>query len=391
VNESHPDRLRALYAYDLDRRERTLLFQPDGFDVGGAITDPYSRTVVGAFWTDVMLPRQTFFDAELESVRKAVIAKFGDEAALLQSWSKDRKRFLVYAAMNEGSYHLYDRDDDRVTAIASEYPDIKQVHPVTSAKAPTRDKARVPIFITAPLGKEMKKLPAVVLVHGGPSARDDASFDWWSQFLASRGYAVLQVNFRGSDGYGEAWENAGYGQWGGTMQHDVEDAVMVLGRAGLIDTDRLCIAGASYGGFAALAGAFHTPDLYRCAISVAGVADLPAMLAYEVGRAGSKSFLADYWQSVIGDRKDDKDAIRAASPLQNAEAIKAPVLLLHGEDDSIVPIAQSRAMAKRLKELGKTVSLIELKGDDHWLSATPTRTRTLEEIETFLAANLPTD
>jgi dipeptidyl aminopeptidase/acylaminoacyl peptidase len=234
----------------------------------------------------------------------------------------------------------------------------------------------------------MRNLPLVVLVHGGPTARDDFEFDWWASFLASRGYAVLQPNFRGSSGYGAAWEEAGYREWGRLMQTDVEDGALVLGRNGIADPERICIVGGSYGGFAALAGAALTPERYACAAAIAGVSDLPMMLSNVAIAIGSQSMPSDWWGMLIGDRREDGAALRAVSPAHQAANVRAPVLLIHGANDTVVPIAQSRRMADALRSAGKDVRLVEYPGEDHWLSDATTRIAMLRELETFLAAHL---
>jgi dipeptidyl aminopeptidase/acylaminoacyl peptidase len=243
--------------------------------------------------------------------------------------------------------------------------------------------------LTLPIG-ERTNLPLVLLPHGGPHGpRDDFSFDWWATFLASRGYAVLQPNYRGSGGYGVAWQEAGYRQWGGLMQHDLEDGVDALARAGIIDPARVCIVGGSYGGYATLAGVTMTPDRYRCGASVAGVSDLSQMLLETERRTGGDdSMSSDWWRQSIGDREEDRAAVRAASPVNLADRVTAPVLLIHGTDDTVVSIDQSRRMLRALEGAGKEVRFVELRGDDHWLSDASTRIQTLREIESFLARHL---
>jgi dipeptidyl aminopeptidase/acylaminoacyl peptidase len=205
--------------------------------------------------------------------------------------------------------------------------------------------------------------------------------------LASRGYAVLQANFRGSTGYGYDWFDAGRGKWGdGLMQTDVEDGVAALIKNGFVDAKRVCIMGGSYGGYAALAGATLTPDRYACAVSVNGLSDPVALLANaENTSLGRKSMTAEWWRRSMG---DDMDHLRAVSPIRNADKVHVPVLLIHGIDDSVVPIEQSRNMDSALRRAGKQVRYVELKGDDHWLSAASTRTQMLQEVEKFLAENL---
>jgi dipeptidyl aminopeptidase/acylaminoacyl peptidase len=206
----------------------------------------------------------------------------------------------------------------------------------------------------------------VVLPHGGPESRDHYGFDPYAQFLAAQGYVVVQPNFRGSAGFGEAFALAGRGQWGLRMQDDVTDAVKHMIDTGRADARRICIVGASYGGYAALAGVTLTPELYRCAISIAGVSDLPEMLSSERHESGSASNDFYYWRDSIGDPVKDRAALEAASPRRQAGKAAAPVLLIHGEKDETVPVRQSQIMQDALKAGGKQSRLIRLKDADHY-------------------------
>jgi dipeptidyl aminopeptidase/acylaminoacyl peptidase len=378
----------ALYAVDRATGRREVLFQRQGGEVGGAIRDPWTRRIVGAGWTEQEY-RQEFFDADLRRVQEQILALL--PGALLSSWSRDKRRVLVYGerGLDGGAYYVYTASDNRISRLSYLYPQVAQSQS-GERQAITyraRDNVRIPAYLTLPRA-EGRGLPLVVLVHGGPSDRDTMAFDYWASFLASRGYAVLQPNFRGSSGYGASWERAGHGQWGGLMQTDVEDGVAALVRTGAVDPARVCIVGASYGGYAALAGATLTPDRYRCAASIAGVSDLVEMLRQEEAMHGSQSMTADYWRMSIGDRQEDRDRIRSVSPANLAGNVRIPILLMHGTDDSVVPIIQSRRMYDRLRAAGKDVRFVELRGDDHWLSDAPTRIQMLHELETFLAANL---
>jgi len=238
--------------------------------------------------------------------------------------------------------------------------------------------------LTLPRGRAAGKLPLVVLPHGGPAARDHAEFDWWAQALASRGYAVFQPNFRGSTGYGPAFQIAGNGQWGTKMQTDISDGVAALAARGIIDPKRACIMGASYGGYAALAGVTLQQGLYRCAVSVAGVADLQLMKADELG-VGPTRVQARNWATLIGARTD----LAAISPAMAAARADAPVLLIHGRDDTVVPYAQSTRMAGQLRAAGKPVELVTLKGEDHWLSRGATREAMLVAAVAFIEKHNP--
>jgi dipeptidyl aminopeptidase/acylaminoacyl peptidase len=305
------------------------------------------------------------------------------------SWSRDRSRFLVFGehADDAGAYYLYDRESDKLRSIGKTYPALEGMAALGNRQAikfRARDGKSVPAYLTLPAGVEPKALPLVLLVHGGPHARDTFTFDWWASFLASRGYAVLQVNFRGSTGYGYDWFNAGRGGWGtGVMQTDVEDGADALVKNGMVDAARICIAGASYGGYAALAGVSLTPKRYACAVSVNGLTDPERLFIDANWDRGS--MISKWWRRSMG---DDVKHMRSVSPGENVERVLAPVLLIHGNQDSVVPVESSRTYNSKLLAAGKDVRYVELKGDDHWLSSAQTRTLMLRELESFLAKHL---
>ena len=354
-----------------------------------ALGDAGRQRVVGMRWIED-LPKEKFFDPELAKVQAAVEPQFASGYVTLQSWSTDRSRVLVFGEMagDAGAYYLYETATGKLRALGRQYPQLSSPEALgdrQSIKYKARDGTKVPAYLTLPAGVEPKKLPLVLLVHGGPHARDNFTFNWWASFLASRGYAVLQPNFRGSTGYGYDWFNAGRGGWGdGVMQTDVEDGVDALAKAGIADPKRVCIVGASYGGYAALAGATLTPDRYACAVSVSGVSD-PAQMLNKAERGGKSQMGAEWWRKSMG---DDMDHLRKVSPQRHADLVRIPILLLHGRDDSVVPIEQSRDMNQKLKAAKRDVSFVELGGDDHWLSSASTRTQMLQEIEKFLAKSL---
>jgi dipeptidyl aminopeptidase/acylaminoacyl peptidase len=380
--------------YTIDRQSGAMepLFRRENADVSGAISDPWTREIVGVAWLEVEAHQQ-FFEPDLEAAREALAARTQGAAATLMTWSQDRSRFIVYVeqGLDGGGYYLFEPASGNLRFIAARYPELReaQLGQRQSITYRARDGTRIPAYLTLPAGPEARNLPVVLLVHGGPHSRDTMDFDWWPAFLASRGYAVLQPNFRGSSGYGAAWEDAGRRQWGGLMQTDVEDGLDALVRSGIADASRVCIVGASYGGYAALAGATLTPDRYACAVSVAGVSDLIAMLNAEIAQGGGRhSMSADWWRASIGDRSENREAIRAVSPVNLADRVQAPILLLHGTEDTVVPIDHSRRMQRALQGAGKQVRFVELRGDDHWLSDPQTRIQMLGEIETFLAQHL---
>ncbi|MGE0045554.1 MAG: alpha/beta hydrolase family protein [Hyphomonadaceae bacterium] len=382
----------ALIALDLASGERRAVFEDSTYALAGAIADPWTRRVVGAAWT-ADFPRQLFFEAELQQSAEELAREFVGGYAQIVSWSRDRRRLLVFGerATDAGGFYLYEPGAGTMRLIAMRYPALSGPAAVGERQAvtyPARDGVRIPAYLTLPAGAPRRDLPLVLLVHGGPHSRDTFAWDWWASFLASRGYAVLQPNFRGSDGYGRAWRNAGLRQWGGLMQTDAEDGVAALVRAGIVDPARVCIVGASYGGYAALAGAALTPERYACAASVSGVSDLEQMLAQVMAQTGRASIASDFWRVSIGDRAEDRERIRAVSPVNLAANVRAPILLMHGDEDTVVPIEQSRRMERALREAGRDVRFVTLTGDDHWLSRAETRTQMLRELESFLAQHL---
>ena len=331
-------------------------------------------------------PTTWWLDAAAQMRYESVARAFPGRVLTVYSRSEDGTRVLaeVEDRSHPPIYYLVDFKTHGATIVGDAYPGLDNVTlgSVRTITYPARDGVAIPAYLTLPPGLAPKNLPMVVLPHGGPEARDTVGFDWLAQFLAMRGYAVLQPQFRGSTGFGDAFRRAGEGQWGGLMQNDVTDGVKAMVGQGIADPHHICIVGASYGGYAALAGAAFTPKLYACAVSINGVSDLPMMLGYEKGQFGSDSDSVAYWQQDIGSQFDSKVANH--SPVNSAADVAAPVLLLHSTNDTVVPILQSQEMASALERSGKPVSVVELRGDDHWLSNAATRLEVLNDTERFL-------
>ena len=231
-------------------------------------------------------------------------------------------------------------------------------------KVQTRDGAQIEAYLTSPLGGAPG--PLVVMPHGGPEVRDQRGFDRQVQVLAAQGWWVLQPNFRGSGGYGLDFAKQGWRRWGDRMQEDVEDAVAQAVRDKGLDASRVAVMGTSYGGYAALMGAVRRPDLYKAAIAICGVADLPDMLAWEKREDDTPTKeIYDFWTKRIGDPETEGPMLETASPRRRASEIVCPVLLVHGVDDGIVPVIQSRIMHRALRDAGKTVDLVEVPDAGH--------------------------
>jgi dipeptidyl aminopeptidase/acylaminoacyl peptidase len=276
----------------------------------------------------------------------------------------------------------------RADALGSSYAiDAGDVGPMRMLRYKAVDGLEIGAVLTLPPGRSEKNLPLIVLPHGGPATRDYPVFDWWAQAYASRGYAVLQPNFRGSEGSGAAFRLAGRGEWGRKMQTDISDGVADLARQGIIDPKRVCIVGASYGGYAALAGVTLQQGLYRCAVSVAGVADVARMLSTDIRESGQNRTVIRALRTEVGTGRDMKDV----SPANFAARADAPIMLIHGVDDIVVPFDQSRQMAAALSRAGKPHEFIKLEGEDHWLSKGETRLAMLKASMAFVEKHNPPD
>jgi dipeptidyl aminopeptidase/acylaminoacyl peptidase len=297
--------------------------------------------------------------------------------------SVDENRLLVWAGSDTdpGQYFVFDRTTHELMPFSGVRPPLANM-PLATVKPveyPAADGAMVPGYLTMPVGTSGKHLPAIVLPHGGPAARDEWGFDWLSQYYAARGFAVLQPNFRGSSGYGDAWfKDNGFKSWR-TAIGDVDDAGKWLIAQGIADPGKLAIVGWSYGGYAALQSAVVDPGLFKAVVAIAPVTDLAA-LKQESLNWSNHNLVTDY----VGDGPH----IREGSPAQNARAIKVPVLIFHAELDRNVSIAESRLMDGKLKAAGVPHELVTWPKLDHYLDDSDARATMLRKSDAFLRASM---
>ncbi len=335
-----------------------------------------------------------FFDPTIEQSWQAIVRAFPNERVLFESASSDFRKVIVRVEGERDGfgYQLVDLTTHRAEALGDIYEGISKPFEVRRITYAAEDGLMIPAYLTLPGGKPAQKLPLIVLPHGGPAVRDTADFDWWSQALADQGYAVLRPNYRGSN-LDRAFLTKGFGEWGRKMQTDLSDGVRYLAKEGVIDPARVCIVGASYGGYAALAGVSLDPGVYRCAVSVAGLSDLRRMLSWINLRMLSTGAnrAQRYWDRFMGVSGPDDPALDAISPIKHLGAITVPVLLIHGKDDTVVPFEQSQVMYDALQRDRKDVQLITLKSEDHWLSRSATRLQMLQTSVAFLRAHNPPD
>jgi dipeptidyl aminopeptidase/acylaminoacyl peptidase len=380
---------RVLQRFDFaSEKPGEVLFSDPRYDLAYALVDEWTERVNGAaYMADKM--EYVYFDPSRAALQRGIEAVFPGKDAHAISVTHDQKKAIVEveAPDTPPTYFYLDRDTHAATRFASQYPDLTAADLGTMKPYPykARDGLTIPAYLTLPPGKPVKSLPLVVLPHGGPDERDGIGFDWWAQFLANRGYAVLQPNYRGSSGYGLAFTQAGLHQWGLKMQDDITDGVKQLIADGIADPKRICIVGASYGGYAALAGATFTPDLYACAVSISGVSNLGRLMTHETVIHGRRSGTVEYWDSRISGDSTQQDA---TSPALHADQVRVPILLMHGRHDTTVPYDQSEEERDALQRAGKKVEFVTFDNDDHYLTLAETRIQMLTNLERFLKENI---
>ncbi len=359
-----------------------------GIDIARTFIDPANGRILG--YIDAReSQRPVLFDASRQAVFRNVYKAFGRQRITIMDWTPHLSHFVVSTSgsSNSGTVYLVDIAAKRADTVGFERPAIvaAQVGPMSTFVYKAGDGLDLDGVLTLPPGREPKNLPVVILPHGGPHEHDEAQFDWWAQAFASRGYAVLQPNFRGSTNRDDAFMTAGYGQWGRKMQTDLSDGLAALAEAGIADPKRACIVGASYGGYAALSGVTLQRGIYRCAVSVAGVSDLLDLDREKFRRSGYSRMTRANWRETLG----PASGFGEVSPRRHAKDASAPILLIHGPNDTVVNIRHSTAMADALNDAKKPYEFIRLDGEDHWLTRAATRKQMLSAAVKFVVRNNP--
>jgi dipeptidyl aminopeptidase/acylaminoacyl peptidase len=374
----------------IDGTVSPAIFSKNDADVEFVFTD-LQKVVYGVRYSGFK-PSYEFFDKKLTKTIRLIQQAMPNNAFYLEDKTEDWSKiiFRFEGEMAVGTYLLY--ENGGFSYLASQYSTLsaEQIYPIKEYSYQARDGLTIPTLLTYPtLGTTVgKNLPAIMMPHGGPESYDRIDYNWLSQYFANRGFLVIQPQFRGSKGFGIDHILKGRGEWGRKMQDDLTDAVTALSDEGVIDHNNVCIVGWSYGGYAALAGATYTPDLYKCAISINGVSDVEEMLDEEKDNYGSDSEILSYWKEVINKNKLSENFLQKISPINYVENIKIPVLIIHGTRDKVVPLSQSEDFFDKMEDADKEVIYLELKDVGHSILNNPSRLKMLQAIDSFLQKNM---
>ena len=379
----------ALYEYDFAVPARgAALFEHDEVDVTAAVFAA-DGSLDGVVYEDDR-PRAHWINPAMARVQARLDGTLAGKTNAIVNRSADGNRLLVFsfAADDPGTYYVFDQAAGRLEIFASPYARLQELSfaPVSPVSYRSRDGLAIRGYLTLPPGGARRGLPLVVLPHGGPFLRDSWTFNPEVQFLASRGYAVLQPNFRGSTGYGRGFVERGYGQLGAGMIDDIDDGVDWLVGEGVADPARVCIMGSSYGGYAAIWGAMRSPRRYRCAISWAGPTDLLAMMRRDARLLYAQRYVRERRRQLRG---DEEVSLRAISPLRFPERLEVPLLIGHGEGDQRVPVDQSRDLVRALARRGAAVESAFYPKSGHDFGTSEDSADFLRRVEAFLARHNP--
>ncbi|MCU7555766.1 S9 family peptidase [Alteromonas sp. ASW11-19] len=376
----------------VDGEKQVLVSLPDT-DIVGVVTNGYRNEVIGyTVLTDVY--RSRYFDKQDQDFYDAISSHFEGENFVAPSTSENNELAILvsWGMNNPGSYFIYDHTQHQIKLLSYAYTTLPEEHLARGTKIQyqTRDGHIIDSYILLPPDYNgSQAMPTVVLPHGGPQHRDYMGWDDFAQFIATRGYIVVKPNFRGSTGYGKEHELAGYKEWGGKMQEDLEDVVRFLVANEITDPDRVCMVGLSYGGYAALMGTVKTPELFRCAVSINGVTHLSEQVEYDLDKFETEK-IRTYIKNSIGHPEEDKAMLHDRSPALHAATITTPILLVHGEEDNVVPYDQAQLMRDALEENNKPVEFIPLEETGHCVFCKEENVKAVyEKTEAFLQKHAP--
>lgn len=379
----------AIYTFDPEANKLLdLVYENDEVDVGGLMHSKKRKIVTGVHYTTDKT-QYHYFDEESRKLREALEAFFPGHEVSVTDMDDEEQRCIVrvWGDRTRGAYYFYDRTSNALKKLADVSPWLREddMSPMTPITYRSRDGLTIHGYLTIPTGAASRDLPLVVIPHGGPSAREYWGFDAEAQFLANRGAAVLQVNFRGSTGYGKKFWTAGFKQWGRAMQDDVTDGVKWAVDQGIADPKRLAIYGGSYGGYAALAGATFTPDLYACAVSYVGPSNLFTLL----------ESIPPYWEPLrameyeeIGDPSKDKELLEAISPFFHADRIRIPLMVAQGANDPRVNKAESDQIVEAVRKNGREVLYMVKENEGHGFHNEENRFDFYRALEDFFRKHL---
>lgn len=378
-----------VYKINLETGDKTEIIQdenvdPNNFWINGTNKQLYAVEFENGY------PSYAFVDNEDSHAKllKDLLGALPGHQVRIVSETRDAAKLVVLAFndRNPGDYYIFDTKTLKLEylAAAKKWLDPEQMADVKPISFTSRDGKQLHGYLTLPFGKEAKNLPLVVNPHGGPHGiRDWWGFDPQNQYLASQGIAVLQVNFRGSGGYGDQFERAGYQKWGSDIQHDIIDATQYVIDQGFADKERICIVGGSFGGYSALQSAVLAPDMFKCAIGVAGVYDLELM--FNKGDVANSRSGTSYLKDVLG---QDKAVLKAMSPSENVDKLKANILLVHGGEDDRAPIEQLESLEKGLKAHNYPYQKLVMDNEGHGFYNDEHRAKYYEQMLSFLKTNL---